>query len=144
MLTLRFSIDINAPRQSVWKVLWDEESFRDWTSVFTEGVQGSHINSDWEEGERFEFFESGVGSYGIIDKLVPNEFVSLRHLGEIREGDDHPFDGEERIEQYVLEQQGGRTRRTLAQDIPEEHKVMFENAIPKALQRVKQLAENPT
>lgn len=31
----------------------------------------SYIRSDWEEGGRFEFFESDSGSYGIIEKLIP-------------------------------------------------------------------------
>lgn len=46
MHKLRFSIDIKAPRERVWKVLWDDATFRDWASVF---MEGSYINSDWKE-----------------------------------------------------------------------------------------------
>jgi uncharacterized protein YndB with AHSA1/START domain len=34
---LHFSIDIAAPRDKVWRALWDDARFRDWTSVFAEG-----------------------------------------------------------------------------------------------------------
>lgn len=69
---LRFSIDIAAPTKRVWHVLWDLESFRAWTSVFSEGSDGSaHIRSDWKASGRFEFFEGEVSSYGIIQECVP-------------------------------------------------------------------------
>lgn len=141
MHRLHFSIDVEAPRERVWKVLWDDETFRDWTGVFTEGSEGSYIKSDWKEGGRFVFFESDVGSYGVIEKLVPNEFIVFKHLGEIREGKEYPFDGGDRLEKYTLKQRGSITTLTLDQDVPEEHKSMFEDATPKALERLKELAE---
>ncbi len=140
MYKLNFSIDIQTPREKVWEVLWDEDTFRDWTSVFAEGSEGAYINSDWVEGGRFEFFESDVGSYGIIEKLIPNEFISFRHLGELREGKEYPYD-RERLESYTLNENNGVTTLTLEQDIPEEYKNMFEDATPKAFERIKELAE---
>ena len=37
METLNFSININAPKEKVRKVLWDDSSYREWTSAFSEG-----------------------------------------------------------------------------------------------------------
>ncbi|WP_026734281.1 SRPBCC family protein [Fischerella sp. PCC 9605] len=137
---LHFSIDINAPRERVWKVLWEDATFRDWASVFTEG---SYIESDWKEDGRFEFFDSSGsgGSYGIIEKLVPNEFISFKHLGEIREGKEYPFDDGDRLENYTLKEKDGITTLTLDHDIPKEYKSMFEDVTPKAFERIKELAE---
>ncbi len=57
METLEFSIDVAAPRERVWEVLWDDETFRDWTSAFADDAAGSHLQSDCEEGSRFKYFE---------------------------------------------------------------------------------------
>lgn len=140
MHRLHFSLDINAPRERVWKVLWVEETFRDWTSVFAEGTEGSYIKSNWEEGSRFEFFESNVGSYGVIEKLVPNESITFKHLGEIQNKEEYPFE-KPRLERYMLRENDGVTTLALDQDIPEEHKSMFEEATPKAFERIKELVE---
>ena len=37
MEKMNFSIDINAPKEKVWNVLWDDDSYRKWTSAFAEG-----------------------------------------------------------------------------------------------------------
>ena len=34
---IKFFNHINAPKEKVWKVLWDDSSYRKWTSVFMEG-----------------------------------------------------------------------------------------------------------
>ena len=44
-----FTIDINAPREKVWDVLWQDDSYRKWTSVFSEG---SHAETDWKKGSK--------------------------------------------------------------------------------------------
>lgn len=140
MRTLHFSITIRATRENVWKVLWDQETFSDWASVFTEG---SHIKTDWKEGERFEFFDSSSsdGSYGVIAKLVSNEFISFKHHGELKGETEHPFADGPRFENYTLQVENGTTTLTLDQDIPEEYKRFFESATPKAFERIRELAE---
>ncbi|HEU4860337.1 MAG TPA: hypothetical protein VFT15_10890 [Chitinophagaceae bacterium] len=50
MEKINFATTINAPREKVWKVLWDEASYRDWTSVFTEGSYAKTDN--WKEGSK--------------------------------------------------------------------------------------------
>jgi len=140
MQKLYFSIDIKAQREKVWKVLWEDATYRDWTSVFAEG---SHAKSDWKEGGRIEFLDpSGDGMIAVIDKLVPNEFMSFKHLGEIREGKEQPWDeGAGGMENYTLKENGEYTALTVDLDSPEEYRDMFEDIFPKALERVKELAE---
>ncbi len=140
MQKLHFSIDIKAPREKVWKVLWEDETYRDWTSVFAEG---SHAKSDWKEGSRVEFLDpNGNGMLAVIDKLVQNEFMSFKHLGEIRDGKEHPWEEEmSGMEDYTLEENGEFITLTVDLDSPEEYKDMFEDIFPKALKRVRALAE---
>jgi len=38
METIEFKIEINAPKQKVWEVLWNDATYRKWTNVFCEGT----------------------------------------------------------------------------------------------------------
>jgi len=37
MKKIQFSTEINAPKEKVWNVLWDDATYRKWVSVFSEG-----------------------------------------------------------------------------------------------------------
>jgi len=37
MEKLNFSTDIKAPREKVWEILWNMDSYRTWTSAFAAG-----------------------------------------------------------------------------------------------------------
>ena len=141
MKPLHFSIDIDAPRARVWEVLWDDASYRDWTRVFSET---SHAVSDWQEGSRIQFLD-GSGNQGmvaIIEKKTPNELMSFRHFAELKDGKETPFpDGGSGRETYTLTENGGRTRLRTDLESPAEWEAMFNDKFPKALQRVKDLAE---
>ncbi|AHE68160.1 hypothetical protein Loa_02623 [Legionella oakridgensis ATCC 33761 = DSM 21215] len=67
METLHFSININASKEKVWKILWGDKTFTDWTSVFAEG---SYAVSDWMEGSRIQFIDpkSNHGMSSVIEK----------------------------------------------------------------------------
>ena len=142
MEQLHFAIEINAPREKVWSVLWDDAGFRDWSSVFAEG---SHfVITDWKEGIKIQFIDpkANAGMSSIIDKLVPNEFLSFKHMTEIKDGKEQPpphWSG--MIENYTLKEDGGATTLVVDMDAPNEFKAMFEDKFPKALARVKELAE---
>ena len=141
MNQLHFSVDIAAPREKVWKVLWDDATYGDWTSVFAEG---SYAVSDWNEGSTIQFIdpESRSGMSAIIEKKQPGEFISFRHEAEIRNGQVQPPAGWSGAhENYTLKKSGGGTTLTVDLDAPDEHRQTFESKFPKALQRVKSLAE---
>jgi uncharacterized protein YndB with AHSA1/START domain len=136
---LHFSVDIDAPRERVWAVLWDDRTYRDWTGAFS---QGSYAVSDWKEGSKVQFLDpSGSGMSAVIEKKVPNERMTFRHLAEIKEGKEQPpasWSGAR--EDYTLQDNGRGTTLTVDLDTVDEYKQMFEQAFPKALQRVKELA----
>ena len=141
MKQLHFSIDIDAPRGRVWAVLWEEGTYRDWTRAFSEG---SYAVSDWEEGSKIQFLDASgnSGMSAVIEKKRPNEFMSFRHVAEIKDGQEQPpavWSGA--LENYTLTQNGATTRLTVDLDATDEYREMFEATFPRALQRVKALAE---
>jgi uncharacterized protein YndB with AHSA1/START domain len=138
---LHFSIDIAAPPEKVWQVLWDDATFRNWTSVFAEG---SYAVSDWNEGSPIQFLDpaSGSGMSSVIEKKRPSEFMSFRHVAEIQNGKEQkPAAWSGAHENYTLTRSSGGTTLRVDLDAAEEHRKMFEEKFPQALQRVKSLSE---
>ena len=81
---MKFSTTINAPKEKVWKILWDDETYRKWTSVFSEG---SYAQTDWKEGSKVLFLDGkGSGMVSKIETSRPNEFMSFLHLGVVKDG----------------------------------------------------------
>ncbi len=139
MTRLRYSIDIDAPRQRVWEVLWDDKTYPDWTSAFSEG---SHAVSDWNEGSKVQFLgPDGSGMLAVIEKKVPNERMTFRHLAEIKDGKEQPAPSwSGALEDYTLKDTGAGTTLIVDLETADEYKEMFDKTFPKALQRVKELA----
>lgn len=145
MEKLNFSIDINAPKEKVWKTLWDDATYRKWTSVFSEG---SHAETDWKEGSKVLFLdEKGSGMVSKIEKIRPNEFISFQHLGEVKNRVEDTESDKVKgwagaHENYTLKENNGTTELLVDMDMNEEYKDMFMKMFPKALQQVKELSEN--
>ena len=139
-----FTIDINAPREKVWDVLWQDDSYRKWTSVFSEG---SHAETDWKKGSKVLFLDGkGSGMIAKIAENIPNEYMSIQHLGMLNDGVEDFESAKVKewagaLENYTLENKDGKTHLVVDMDIAEEYKDYFANTWPKALDKVKELAE---
>jgi hypothetical protein len=141
----KFTIDIKAPKEKVWDVLWGDRSYGQWTSVFSEG---SHAETDWKEGSKVLFLsadKSGMNS--LIAKRKDNEFMSFKHLGVIKEGKEVPPDEKSKewagaTENYTLAEKAGGTLLTVDMDITEDFESYFDEKFPEALEKVKVLSEN--
>ncbi len=139
MKTLTFDILINAPREKVWQTLWDDKTYREWTSAFTEG---SYAKSDWQQGSRIEFLNGkGSGMFSLIDKKVDNSQMTFKHLGEIINGIDIKGDWGDAKESYFLTEKNGQTELKIELDTTEESQTYFAEIFPKALQLVKKISE---
>ncbi len=144
MEKVRFTTIINAPREKVWSVLWTDESYRAWTSVFSEG---SLVETDWKKGSKVLFTDGkGSGMVSRIDDLVPNEFMSFQHLGELKDGVEDTTS--ERVQQwaggrenYTLNAVDDNTELIVELDLLDEFKDYFMGTFPKALAKVKELSE---
>ncbi len=140
MQQLTFSININATQQAVWNTLWNDTTYRQWTAIFHEG---SHAVSTWQEGARIDFLgPDGSGMFAtIVKKDVPN-LISFLHHGEIKNQQENLFEYQDGFETYILESVAeGETKLTANMNMPEAFVIYFEDAFPKALQKVKELAE---
>jgi len=145
MEKIRFTTSIHAPKEKIWEVLWNENSYRDWTRVFAEG---STVKTDnWKEGSKVLFLD-GEGR-GMVSRVVanrPNEYMSFEHLGEVAGGVEDTVS--EKIkewkgahENYTLEEAGKDTELTVEIDMVESHKDYFMKTWPKAMEKLKELAE---
>lgn len=148
MQKLKFNTIIQAPKERVWDVLWSNASYRKWTSAFAEGSYAKTDN--WKEGSKVLFLDSeGNGMVSMVAKNKPNEFMSFKHLGEIKDGvEDTTSDAVKAwsgsMENYTLKQENGTTTLEIEMDIADEFKEMFEKMWPEALKHVKNLSENRT
>ncbi|UOU97179.1 hypothetical protein MUU74_11810 [Chryseobacterium daecheongense] len=140
METLSFEVQIEATPEKVWSVLWNDISYRQWTTAFTEG---SFYEGTLEEGTLVKFFDpNNNGMYSRVEKNIPNKEMKFLHLGEIYDGVEQPQDWGEATESYILEEtESGTTLKGIIQT-PEEFKGFFEDKFPKALGIVKNLSEN--
>ena len=144
MQTQEFKVSINAPREKVWDVLWNDDTYRAWTSVFSEG---SHAETDWKKGSKVLFLDGkGSGMVSTVADNVPNELMSFKHLGVMKDGVEDT-DSEEvkkwagAYENYRLRQVDGNTELAVQVDLNDEWKDYFVDTFPKALNKVKELAE---
>lgn len=144
MEQLVFTQTIHAGKEKVWKALWDDAHYRDWTSAFT---PGSYAISNWNEGDKVQFLSpSGSGMFSVIEKKVAGSFMSFRHLGEIKDGVEQPstpstqaWEGSH--ENYLLEEHDGRTELKVVVETTPDFKDYMEDKFPVALQRLKDIAE---
>lgn len=147
MERLQFKTVIDAPRSKVWNILWDDDTYRKWTSVFS---ADSHAVTDWKKGSKVLFLDGkGSGMVSTVAENIPNEYMSIKHLGEVRDGVEDTTS--ERVkkwgagdaqENYTLKDVDGKTELTIDLDMSEEFKDYFVDAFPKALDKVKELAES--
>ena len=146
MEKLKFSTRIKAPKEKVWKILWDDSSYRKWTSAFHEGSYAETDN--WKEGSKVLFL--GPGGSGMVSTVAvnrPKEYMSFEHLGEVKDGVEDTTSERVKVwagshENYTLKEKDALTELTVDLDIPEEFKDMFSQMWPKALTLVKNLSEN--
>lgn len=144
MANLHYSIHINAPRTHVWDVMLGDATYREWSSVF---MPGSYFKGDWSEGSKILFLGPGAegekegGMSAVVKENREHEFVSVEHKGEIRDGVEVPYDSTG-TESYTFEDKEGGTEVSVdLTGLPDEYQDMFNEAWPKALEKLKELAE---
>lgn len=146
MKTLRFETDIHASREQVWRTMLEQDTYRIWTAEFT---AGSYYEGSWEQGERIRFLSpDGGGMTAVIEENRPFEYISVRHLGEIRDGvDDTESDAVkswagEAYERYTLREENGITHLEVTCDVTPEYEAMMNDMWPRAIMRLKTLVES--
>lgn len=144
MVKKEFKITINSPREKVWDTLWNDSTYREWTSAFSEG---SRAETDWKKGSKVLFLDGkGEGMVSRVAENIPNEYMSIEHLGYVQGGKEIT-DGPEvqawagAHENYTLKNNGGKTEVIVDMDITDQYLDYFEKTWPKALEKLKEVAE---
>ncbi len=142
--SLSFSVTIGVSREVVWQVLFDDESYRRWSSGFAEG---SHVKGDWSEGSTLRFLTpSGDGMVSVVGERRPHEYMSVKHIGVVNEGVDDTESDEVKAwapsyETYALRDVAAGTALTVNMEAPDQYEGYFEEAWPRVMEAIKSLAE---
>jgi hypothetical protein len=147
MENLHFNIVIDATKEKVWDALFSDANYREWTSVF---AQGSYAETDWKEGSKALFMDGKrSGMVSEIEVSRPCEFLSIKHLGIIKEGVEDLTSPETLTwagahENYTLRDVEGKTELVIeleSKAMKQEFLDYFEKTWPVALQKLKGVAE---
>ncbi|MGX5819348.1 SRPBCC domain-containing protein [Chitinophaga lutea] len=144
MIKQHFHISIDAPREKVWDVLFGVETYPQWTSAFHEG---SRVETDWKKGSKALFLDDkNSGMVARIKESDEPSFLSIEHLGMYENGVedlDSPavkaWAGA--LENYTLKTVDGKTELHIDMDIAPNYAEMFGEMWPRALAKVKSIAE---
>ncbi len=142
MREIQYTIDINASKERVWTTLWEDITFRDWASIIDEGT---YMKGVMKEGNEIQFISSvnGYGVTSLIEKLSPNEYALFRHIADTKESGQLEREKEWTggTESYALTEKNGVTILIFKTDVPQEIEEILNIRFPKALERLKTLAE---
>jgi hypothetical protein len=146
MKTLTFDVTIQAPRNEVFATMLDAEGYMAWTAPFCEG---SYFAGSWEPGAKIHFLApSGDGMVAEIAENRPDEYVSIRHLGEVRNGVEDTTSDKVRAwapayENYAFADAPGGCTLTVTLDTLPEYEDYMLKTFPQALALLKSLCERP-
>ncbi|GAA0550119.1 SRPBCC family protein [Chitinophaga japonensis] len=142
----QLKITINAPREKVWATLWNDATYRAWTAPFSEG---SWADTDWKKGGKVLFLNgNNEGMVSTVAENIPNEFMSFKHLGYVKNGVEDIETAKTQgwhgaMENYTLKGQDGKTELVVDMDLnDEDYEKYFKDSWPKALEKLKALAES--
>lgn len=141
---LQFEIEINKEAESVYRCMIDREKYSEWTSVFNES---SHYKGSWEKGSKILF--TGVSKEGQeegmvsrIKENIPNKFISIEHMGILKNGIEITCgpdvdDWQGALENYTFRSRAGRTTLTVDLDTNKEWLDYLKTEWPRALDKLK-------
>lgn len=151
MQKLKFTTQISAPASQVYQTMLglnNIKTYEQWTAVFN---PTSTYKGTWKKGEKIYFIgttEDGKqgGMISEIADLIPNQFVSIHHLG-ILDGSKEVYEGPEveewagGHENYSFKEKDGITTVTVDTDVTPQFLDYFNESWPKALERLKEISE---
>ena len=118
----------------MWHVLLDDETYRQWTTVFAEG---SHFEGDWKVDSTIRFLTpEKEGMVGVIAENRKHEYLSIEHLGCVVKGvDDLESDAVKSwtpaYENYTLTEVDGCTELAVDIDIPSTYQAYLKTYGPE-------------
>jgi hypothetical protein len=147
MKRLTYSVLIDAPRHVVWETMLGAEDYKIWTAVFFEG---SYFSGSWETGAKMQFLTpAGDGMTAIIEESRPYEYVSIKHIGEIKDfvedtTSDRVLSWAPAFENYSFSDAGSGSELQVSVDTLPQYEEYMNEMYPKALAVLKELCESKT
>ncbi len=143
MIETLFSVEIKASKETVWRTLWEEASFKIWANIIDEGTV---MKGELVEGQCVEFISTvnGYGVTSLIAELKPHEYVLFHHGADTQDMGTALREQEwtNGKESYELKQVGEKTLLIVRTDIPVDLVDIFKERLPQALDKIKELSEN--
>jgi hypothetical protein len=143
MKTIKKSIEISSPKESVWAVLMEDRYNRDWMAHFS---PGTHAVTDWIVGHKVVFTDgSNRGIFGRIAEKRPYEYLEIEYDGMLLNGQED-FNSEESKavkgskETYSLSAGHGNTVLSITSDMDEKYFDHMAATWDSALQRISELS----
>ena len=147
METLSYEIIINAPKEKVWGVLWNENTYSEWTKFFNLN-SSSFMKSDWKvNGKTYFTNAEGAGMVSTIDSLEKPDQIVFKHLGMRDEAGNEDTESMEVkqwsgcFEKYFLIDFDGKTKLHAEVQTEKDWEEHMNTGFTKGLQIVKELAE---
>lgn len=148
MKKLHFEIQIQANVKKVWDAVVDDKKYREWTAAFD---PTSYFEGGWEKGDKIRFIaltEKGE-KQGMVSEIAESKkysFISIRHLGFIQDGKEDTTSEAARkwtpaFENYTFTEMGTGTKFEVDVDVEDSYSDMFREMWPKALEKLRQVAE---
>ena len=146
---MHFEIVIHAPVSKVWDIMLAKETYKEWTSAFE---PTSYYEGSWDKGSKIKFLSSsGSGMVSEIAENILHTFVSIKHLGELKNGVEDTTSESvtswmPAYENYTFTDQGSTTLLSIDMEMTSTPQVkamneMFEDMWPKALLKLKEICE---
>ncbi len=145
---MHFEVLINASAEKVYRIMLDEKHYSEWTSEFN---PASHYKGSWKKGSKILFIgtDKDGSTGGMVSKIrenIPNRFVSIEHLGILKDDKEITSGSETEswagaLENYTFSEQDGTTLLSIDCDTTEEFVSCFSETWPKALNRLKRICE---
>jgi uncharacterized protein YndB with AHSA1/START domain len=145
---LHFEIIINAHAAKVYYLMIEDKTYSEWTFEFN---PTSHFKGSWEKNSKILFLgvdENGKmgGMVSVIKENIPEKFLSIKHLGILKDGIELTSGPEVDswaggLENYSFEEINGITTLGVDLDSIEDFREYFNETWPKALKKLKEICE---
>ena len=145
MKNLQFRIDIDAPKEKVWNVMLNKDTYPDWVGV---SWPTSYYEGEWTMDKKVKFISrDGSGTLGQVVEHKPYQLSKVKHVAVLLPGGIEDKESEDAkgwigtTESYTFYDTGNSTKLVIDIETLPSWVKMFEEGWPAALAKLKELSE---